>query len=663
MSYDPYVNILTVDASGVRLADLPANPVITSIHPIFASQGRDNKCLPFGSLSAVLAEYGEDMLNPIMYDQQGLNVKQVVSGGGVAYVCRLMPTNAKKASIVLQVHVKEEADMPVYQRNTFGSFFLDEHGNKVPLMQEIENKEGEPESVPVVKDGYKIKLVAVESQGNNMDSVVKTSTDGQWKIFPLFKFETIVRGACGNKKGFAITNDYRRDGSVGDGRRYELTFYNVSNKGVIESEAISYFFAFNPEATVSADSDLAEGFHMVYDNMDPNNFYDLRPIQLEYWYDNYNALIDLLHTRVEVAKATDIDFITCTDKDVNEYDNLIMDDDSIDMREKVVFLEGGHDGSLQIGNRVQGTDGEITVTEDIVKETRKDLLHKFFNGKIDDELTDCRLVGCGVVFDANYDMTTKISMASDLPKIREDIFVFLDCGFPANYEEAIRIANDIRSRLDTSVAQHAIYPHGGICVNQRVRYKVTHTYEMAYMYANIYKTVKPYCLVSGFNTGRVQTMLPDFTVQGELAIKRVKAAQLNFITKLSNTGNGSANANGLRPLYVMDENTQYSAPLGNSVMLSVRNALVITDLKRLCRTILPKYSFQENAEVAMSDAKLELMNNIQTRYPSDILFEPNFYQTERDKVLETCSVDIVVRFPGIIKTWNVTITAKRVGQE
>ena len=173
MSYDPYVNILTVDASGVRLADLPANPVITSIHPIFASQGRDNKCLPFGSLSAVLAEYGEDMLNPIMYDQQGLNVKQVVSGGGVAYVCRLMPTNAKKASIVLQVHVKEEADMPVYQRNTFGSFFLDEHGNKVPLMQEIENEEGEPESVPVVKDGYKIIVTCLDTNSKKISEICK----------------------------------------------------------------------------------------------------------------------------------------------------------------------------------------------------------------------------------------------------------------------------------------------------------------------------------------------------------------------------------------------------------------------------------------------------------------------------------------------------------
>ena len=659
MSFDPYVNITTKDASGVKLAELPMSTTLQALTPIFAPAGLDNKCQTFGTLSSFLNEYSDDVLNLDLYGQQGLNAKQILTGGGMVHACRLMPSDAKAASIILQVHVKTVTNIPVYQRNDFGSFLLDEQGNKIPLKEEIENEEGEKETVTVVKDGFTVKLVAVEATNTNMDEVVRSSQDGQWKIYPLVKFYALTRGKCGNNIGFTILNDFKRDKQVADGRRYELQFYKSNSKGVISTYLDSYFFSFNPEALLSADSEQSEALQMQYDNLDPDNYYEARPIQMDYYYKNYQSLVELLHTKVDADNDWDIDFLTCRDKEINDYDNLYLDGDSIDMRERVIFFLGGHDGSLQLGNVVQGKEGEITVDEDLIKDTKKELLKSFFKGDIDEELKDCRLVPCGVIFDADYDISIKTSMANDLPSIREDIFVFLDCNHPTTYQEAIRTANDIRSRLDTSLPQHAIYPHCGICVNQTKRYKVTQTYEMAYMYASVYKT-HPYRIVSGFETGRIKTFLPSFTIQGETQIDRIENAQLNYITKLSNTGN-TTGANGLRPLYVMAEDTQYNAPLGNSVFLSIRNALVVSDLKRLTRTILPKYSFKEDASEAMSNANLELRNNISTRYPSTIIFEIEFLQTDRDKILETCTVNIVVRFPGIIKTWNVTITAKRVG--
>ena len=92
MSFDPYVNITTKDASGVKLAELPMSTTLQALTPIFAPAGLDNKCQTFGTLSSFLNEYSDDVLNLDLYGQQGLNAKQILTGGGMVHACRLMPS-------------------------------------------------------------------------------------------------------------------------------------------------------------------------------------------------------------------------------------------------------------------------------------------------------------------------------------------------------------------------------------------------------------------------------------------------------------------------------------------------------------------------------------------------------------------------------------------
>lgn len=119
------------------IATLPtANTVInilSSIHPVFSSDGKDNKLVEISNYSDVLTQYGSDFADLNKYGQQNLNAQQVLNNGGTAYICRLLPENAKTAHIAISIGVKAVNSIPLYKRDAYGDFILDDNGNKVPV--------------------------------------------------------------------------------------------------------------------------------------------------------------------------------------------------------------------------------------------------------------------------------------------------------------------------------------------------------------------------------------------------------------------------------------------------------------------------------------------------------------------------------------------------
>ena len=119
-------------------------------------------------------EFGSDFANINAYGQQNLNVNQVFDAGGTCYLCRLLPENAKVAHLALKVGVKAVTDIPLYKRDGYGEYALDENGNKIPLTvtritqqtqinpeTQVEETVDVEEIVPATTTGIAIKVAFV----------------------------------------------------------------------------------------------------------------------------------------------------------------------------------------------------------------------------------------------------------------------------------------------------------------------------------------------------------------------------------------------------------------------------------------------------------------------------------------------------------------------
>jgi malic enzyme len=114
-----------------------------------------------------------------------------------------------------------------------------------------------------------------------------------------------------------------------------------------------------------------------------------------------------------------------------------------------------------------------------------------------------------------------------------------------------------------------------------------------------------------------------------------------------------------KELVYMLESTQYTVE--TSKLMSVRNALVIGRLIRMCAGILPYYKYDErNIDDTLAAAKDALVANVSlARVPSTIKVNFDLYQTKADKKSENAHCAIEVQFPDYVKKFHVVITAKR----
>ena len=661
---DTKVKVSVYDRSKTELEPNPISSQIAFLCPLFGSSGKSNELMPFTSASDIKSEVGEDMTDLKKYGQQGINALHALQGGGKVWACRLLPDNAKRASIILQVHVKKDEAIPQYERDKEEGFFLyDDEGNRIPLMEDVIGEDEMPtgEQQQKVLPGYKIKLVAVEGSDKGINEDLITNSD-DWKVFPLLKFTSYRQGKCGNNLAFAIMNDYSRDKSVSDGRRYMFEFYTSDTTGLISAEEELIQFAFNPDAKLSSTSNILEGLQNVYKDRDPNRGYNYRDRLLKYYHENYLELITYLSERFDQEQNSDfdIDFITCTDKYKQPYDTIILDEDSIDFTENgdKIFLKGGHDGSLQLGNEVEGTDGPVTVTDEIIEETKKKLLKDFYEFKIDKRLADCRKVSCGIALDANYDMSIKRVMGGSLIEVRNDIFVMFDCGITQNMQEAITISREIKSNVNTSLHNHAIFPHCGSAKdNDTINGTVTQIYEVAYSIPYVYTTKGNYSIVCSYQTGLIRTLLPDWIVNGSDEERTIEKYDLCYISEIGDV-TMSESRFAEKKYYQIVQKTLYNDSL--SVLKNLRNALIVTDIVRVARVVLIKYvNYTEGADVAMETATAELKALYSNRYPSNVTTAVSMTQTTRDKQLNECSANIDVTFPNIIETFNVVVSTYR----
>lgn len=669
--------------------------ILSSIHPVFASDGKANKIVEVTSFNQVLSEFGSDFANINAYGQQNLNVNQVFDAGGTCYICRLLPENSKVAHLILRVGVKPVTDIPLYKRDGYGEYALDEHGEKIPLTitRKVQQTQINPETqieetievdeiVPVTTTGIALKVEFVSATPEEMERLpsvqsikqkfAKSAEDEEgFTMVPLFFANYYSVGKSGVNYGIRIINDFLRDAKVDDGRRYQLYLVKKTNTGVdILSDGNGLSFSFNPDATVSKTILASESLQKIYQNFDGTRE---KQIAIEPYVENYEILKNLINSILanepvitegvdpdfEMSRPMsidDFDFINGCDKEGMPFDNVIVADSSMDLN-NYHFLEGGTDGDFD------------TLTGDDLHSSRNDLLKKFFSGDIDTgTFMDVLKCTAGIVYDANYDMDVKQAMANMI-NWRRDICAIFDCGFTENLEQAVFVAKNIRQFAESvdGGENFAICPHCGITADRITNVRVTGTYEMAYGLTKLYNT-SPFAIYASQQNGDpgcVRKTIFDWVVEESkprgYQEKLAKQNNLYWAVDLGKALNTPVQGNYTgKNVYFYSNSSLYTERI--SKLAEFRNGLLINDLRRVVKLVLVKYTFDtKGAETAIANATAELTRVLSSRYPNNVVINYNLYQSDRDKLLNQATCELTVLFPDIFETWNVKIIADRQG--
>ena len=691
-------NIEVIDNSIGTVSSTPvSHAILPSLHGVFTSDGPDNVIREMkGGFAEAIEKYGSDFADMKSYGQQNLIAENVMKAGGTAYLCRLLPEDAKLAHLTFKVAIKRENDIPLYKRDMYGDFAKDGEGNKIPITivkstptTEVDPETGEPingsdeSTTHATINGLKLKLIVDQHNPNKEYSSGAKIAAGEkgtiidesgedWSIFPLFTMYYYARGKCGNDYGFRIINDFARDEAVNDGRRYELFLVKKTSAGALTlSIGKDLSFSWNPYAQVSKTIPSIEGLQKIYQNLDANK--EKKQIQIEYYEDNYDELAEylgnilseeLVYTdgldesdvkRLSVPETVeDFDFINGFDKNGYSYDNIVIDEESKDISNPV-YMNGGSDGAI---SNLKG---------DELNAVRNDMLKKFFKCEIDTPtITNVLKCDAGIIYDANYDTDVKAAMAS-IVQNRRDICVVWDTGFTDNLEQACAVASSLLAMVPGAASENfAIIPHCGITADRGINVRVTGTYELSNDIHTVYAG-HPFVKIAGaqHDYGCVRKTIFDWVVEESIPkgyqIKLAKSNKLYWATDLgkalSNTVVG--NYTGKNVYFFSDANC-YKESI--SKLAEFRNSLLINDLRRVVKLVLVKYTFDsDGADEAIAKAKDDLNNVLKNRYPANVVIDYDLYQSDRDKLLNQASCDISVTFPDVFDSWNVTITANRNG--
>ena len=688
-------SIVVRDNSVRTIASTTTLNILPSLHAVFSSDGKDNVISEETSYNNVLTKYGEDFADINAYGQQNLIVQQVFEAGGTAYICRLLPDDAKTAHLVFKVGVKAVDNIPLYERNTYGEFKLDNNGNKIPVKalqtvtEEVTGGSGTVtgnEEVDAFTSGIKFKIfvdhASPEYMENNNSTPSHLSThfealttapdpDGgaDYTVIPLFFMYYYGNGECGKNYGIKIINDFKRDAKVSDGRRYQMFLAKKTSIGAdVLSIGNGLSFSFNPYAVVSKTINSIEGFQKIYQNY---NGTEQKQIQIDFYQNNYDKLTAAISEILSEdpvlteglsedfqlrapASVEEVDFINGMDRAGYKYDNIIIANDSVNMS-NYQYMDGGSDGYPE------------GATSEEIEAIRTSLLKKFFSADIDTaKFMDVLKCDAGIVYDANYPMEVKRAMAGMI-QWRRDLCGVFDCGFTENLDQAVAVAKEIQSFASSidGGENFAIVPHCGITCDRTVNVRVTGTYEFAYGLHRLYR-ISPYSIYAGQqggDAGCVRKTIFDWVVeeskpkgwQEKIARENKLYWAVDLDKALSTPANGNYTG---RNIYFFSNASLY--PETVSKLSEFRNGILVNDIRRVLRLILVKYTFDnDGADAAIEKATSEIVKKFSSRYPSNISINVSLFQTERDKLLNMATCEVTVVFPDIFETWSCIITTDR----
>lgn len=486
--------------------------------------------------------------------------------------------------------------------------------------------------------------------------ILDSGEESEREFYPLFTVYYFSRGKGGNYFAYHISRQTTRDKKSTDGRRYTMYFYELLSTGSYKSmyDGEDFNFSFNKSAVYSTADSSSEYLGEIYSNIDNNS--NENPIQMIVYNDSYEALLDAIVAAGanEEDSKYDIDILNAIFKNGNPYNRIVQPADTIDLDNTYITLDGGTDGSIEVGATVG--DG-IVVTKETAEAKKVELLNKFFSCDIDDDIFDEKITDIDVLPDENYPDSVKHTILSTFSQYRPDIHLAMDFGNDVKTaEEAISKSRELSTYVNNEWSFMAsFYGQSGLLNDAEIDGSprvVTATYDWtAGLADNFASAGGAFQMRAGSKRGRVKYFKPYWVGRKnkQNTLETLEELHINNIQYLNKS----------RDMVYMLEDTQYEVDL--SKMMSVRNSIVVGRLIRMCAGILPYYKFdEENIDTTMKNAQDDLEKNVSlANIPASIGVTFNVYQTKADVKEENAHVGITVEFPDYIKKFHVEIRAKR----
>jgi len=678
--YDPTFDWSVLDKS-VPEDELETPSIDTSLGCLFAtftSRGIHNKIVECRTSSAIKTTFGDDFANYGGFNQTNITALRVAKSGGRAFICSLIPNNAKVAYSLFGVSIKNVEGIPVYKRNDTvlsedgtaiinigkGSFVKDADGNKIQIKLRGAT---EGEEILATTNGVTLKVETrsfdpvenagyFDSNGNptgfDGEPIVTEEDDGEGGVvtttfYPLFMLYYYAKGKGGNFFAYRISRDLSRDKKIKDGRRYTIRFYEILSSGTYKAlfDGEEFPFSFNKDAVYSEVDSTSEALHNVYNNLDEKTS-EPKTLQLITYPESYDALVEAIATAGASEEENNnlIDIMNGIYQNGNPYNKIVMD--GIDVANTLITLENGDDGDLD----------PATHTAEQIAKTKEELLINFFSCDVDDDIFDEKMVDADVLPDCNYSEAVKKTILSTFSIYRPDIFLAIDLGIVRSNAEAIASYREYNSYVNTEYGYMVgFYGHAGYLKDKAIdgsARTITGTYDWVGGLADEFATANgAFQMRAGANRGKVKYMIPFHVCKKNKAneLEELEDLGINHIQYLTKS----------KQMVWMLESTQYT--IETSKLMSVRNALVIGRLIRMCAGILPYYKYDERTiSSTLSSAKEALETaRTQARIPSTIGVSFDLYQTKADVKAENAHCAIDVTFPNYIKKFHVVVTAKR----
>lgn len=628
VNHDTFVNVNLIDESVIPPDPDPTPVGFSFLQPFFSKKGLDNVIKRFSGSGTFVREYGNDVDSTNKYGHGGLIAREILSGGGVVDACRLMPQDAKIASVVVGIAIGDHDDKK-YVRIVSKQFDF--------------TKSVDLNMVTYMIDAAGDVITEIPSNGS-------TEAPTYYTVYPLIIAKAKGRGTYGNEFGIKIELDTSREGRVKDGRRYAVRFFEGSN---ILGDSFEFVSAsFNPAAVAVPGSDIPDSYDIVFERF--ARIFRL-PVDSYYSSENFESIVDELKSHAGLTPSLEeeekymIDIFQGIATKDQDYDDIVFESPAAS--KGIIKFSGGDDGDIFSNEVITEGPNAGKKKKDVVRE---DLLVAFYSGNIDKNLFDQRIIDAGVTLDAWWPTKVKETMAGIFgQEVRDDIFAYLDLG-EGIYDRttAETAAKGLAASISHPYGSVAINIHNGTTRNRIRNIRTSGNYEIASALPTLYRVQGPFTIHAGYISGRVRNMDFDFypkVVKDDLEIAPLREAKLIFAMKLDRSDD----------FFFMSDDSQYNTDF--SVLGSTRNLIYAGEVMRTVRKVLVKYSFHpDSAEVAISQATEELNTIFSGRwFPSNLPISFNIFQTRNDKINKTASVSLAIQFPDVVETWKVTITANR----
>lgn len=408
----------TFPASNINIKDESAGSRVTTtslpLHRplVFLRAAKGDDKLEFITGTQAVEKYGKETFDQYQKwwrgEQYLLNECIFPSQG--AYVKRLIPSDAKPATIVIEAHVSPELDIQQYQRDEEGRIVYDsETGEPIVEVDQMFN--------PVTKKGFKIKFLkramTDEEISGGYDSIhVKSisGVGGDTKVYPIAA--SVYKNSCsaGNRTGFKLYIDMTKQTAdlveatgallwtfVPMEQEYDSnTAYEIPDKYNTKlSQMVMKPNQLDPftQMRISADDTISRLFY----NESRKTY--LLPFDIHFYSDNIETIGNMVKSyetdSTEITNGWMANILSLTDSEGNPYRTVVFDTEDIEAVQMsqltMHYLSGGDDG-------------------DISDATFEELIRANLSLRADPELIDRNHYKITHMYDIGYTLETKFAM-------------------------------------------------------------------------------------------------------------------------------------------------------------------------------------------------------------------------------------------------------------